>query len=206
MLANARAVEAALPALNAVSLPAADGLAEPRVVLIVGTGSETVVGARRQGTPQGGDEFAYELSNDGDGAVPLDLAVVPGLPTYVTSAAHGSMPNNSLVAKAVDNIIGAGNTTVLPHLDLAAAVPRRVAPLRVVTEADLSALAPRSEAVRGGLSVREQRELLAELAAPMGPRDTTLPTPTAATARPPVVAVRAPGAHQRPRGGAEPWS
>ena len=189
MLANARAVEAKLPALNTVSLPPADGLAEPRIVLIVGTGSETVVGARLQG-----DEFAYELSNDGDGTVPLDLAVVPGLPTYVTSAAHGSMPNNSLVAQAVDNIIGAGSTTVLPQLDAAAAVPRRAAQSRVVKEADLSALGPRSEAVRGGLSVREQRELLADFAAPMAPRDAALPTPTAATARPPVGAVRAPGA------------
>jgi len=199
ILANARAVEAALPVLNAVSFPTADGLAEPRVVLIVGTGSETVVGARRQTAADGGDEFAYDLSNDGDGTVPLDLAVVPGLPTYVTSAGHGGMPNNPLVAKAVDNIIATGQTTLLPRLDPTAAVQRRAAPSRSVSDAELSAKGPRSEAVRGGLGMREQRELLAEVAAPLAPRDTALSlttaafTPAVATSRPPVAAVHAPG-------------
>lgn len=199
ILADARAVEAALPALNAISFPTADGVAEPRVVLVVGTGSETVVGARRQTTADGGEEFAYDLSNDGDGTVPLDLAVVPELPTYVTSAGHGGMPNDRLVAKAVDNIIATGMTTLLPRLDPVAAVQRRAAPSRSVSDAELSAYGPRPEAVRGGLGMREQRELLVEVAAPPAPRDTVLPTTTAAftpagaTARPPVTAVHTPG-------------
>src|SRR5262249_49957379 len=199
ILADARAVEAALPALNAISFPTADGVAEPRVVLVVGTGSETVVGARRQTTADGGEEFAYDLSNDGDGTVPLDLAVVPELPTYVTSAGHGGMPNDRLVAKAVDNIIATGMTTLLPRLDPVAAVQRRAAPSRSVSDAELSAYGPRPEAVRGGFGMREQRELLVEVAAPPAPRDTVLPTTTAAftpagaTARPPVTAVHTPG-------------
>lgn len=175
MLAAARTAQVALPSLDAVNLPAAGGLDGPRVVLIVGTGSETVVGVRRQATGTGGDEFVYDLSNDGDGTVPLDLAVVPGLRTYATSAGHGGMPNDSLVAQAVDNIIATGETAVLPRLDVATAAQRRAAPLRSVTDAELSAMGPRTGAVRGGLGVREQRELLAEVAAPPAPRGTLLP-------------------------------
>lgn len=198
MLEAARGVQAALPALDAVNLPAADGLAEPRIILIIGTGSETVVGVRRQTTGDG-DEFAYDLSNDGDGTVPLDLAVVSGLPTYTTQAGHGGMPNDRDVARAVDNIIATGATGVLPRLDPAASIQRRAAPLRSVSDAELSALGPHPEAVRGGLGVREQRELLTEVAAPLVPRDTTLPTaaatttPATASARPTASAAPVPG-------------
>ena len=125
MLRAAGEAQAELPPLDdAGLLPPLPGLDGPRAVLVVGSGSETVVAARRR-AGEGGDEFVYYLSTEGDGTVPLDLAVVPGLPTYVTPAEHGGMPNDSDIARAVDNILSTGATRVLPRLEESRAVAQR---------------------------------------------------------------------------------
>lgn len=143
-----------------------------QAVLIVGTGLETAVAARRQANA---GEFTYDLSNEGDGTVPLDLALVPGLPTYVTAAGHGQMPNDSDIARAVDNIIVTGATTVLNKLD-GVAPQRRAAP-RNVSDAQLAALGPPPGTMRDGLGVRQHRELLSEVAAspPQSPTPSVAP-------------------------------
>jgi pimeloyl-ACP methyl ester carboxylesterase len=170
MLKAALSVQEGLPDLGTVKLPPLDN----RIVLIVGRGSETVVGARLQ---SGNDEFVYDLSPDGDGTVPLDLAVVPGLPTYVTAASHGGMPNDANLAQALDNIITTGTTKLLPTLEASAAAQRGSASTRSISDSELSALGPLPDSVRGGMSVRDQRELLTEVAAPPTQRDLTLPQP-----------------------------
>ena len=151
MLAAARAAQAALP--------------EPdeRFVLIVGTGTETVVGAQLQG-----EEFAYDLGPDGDGTVPLDLARVSGRPAYVTRAEHGGMPNDADLARAVDDILASGRTSVLPELD-PASTRGRVAVTRTVRDAELAVRRPYEGAPGRPLSAREQRRLVEEVAAPPGP-------------------------------------
>lgn len=112
------AAQADLPALDeAERLPPAEDLSGPWAVLIVGAGSETTVGARRR--RDGADEFDYEPPEDGDGTVPLDLALVPGLPTYAARRSHGAMPNDTGIARASDNIPSTGATAVLEPLDVA---------------------------------------------------------------------------------------
>ena len=117
---------------------------------------------------------------DGDGTAPLHLAPVYGRPTWVTNASHGGMPNSETVAKAVDEILTTGSTSVLPPLkDKSANAPRRAA-VRSVSDSDLTPertvpskrtrkpAGRRKEALRTSrpLSVRDQRSLVSEFAAP----------------------------------------
>jgi hypothetical protein len=168
--------------------------------LIVGLNNQTVVDARLNDART---EFLYDLSMDGDGTVPLDLARVSGRPAWVTDVAHGNMPNSQTIAKAVDNILATGTTAELPRLeDRLAAGPRRGAthsvsdsklmPQHAVPAAPTRDTARQRETVlRTGrpISVRDQRNLISEFAAPrdddetaglvarsvQGPGDTTSP-------------------------------
>lgn len=154
MLAAAKAAQVALP--------------EPdeRFLLIVGRGNETVVDARLD---PGKGEFVYDLSPEGDGTVPLDLALVPGRPAWVTAAAHGSMPNSESVARAVDALLATGATAELPPIEEVRGVSR-AAPARSMAEAALRQR-PAFAGERGrALAAREQRALLEEFAAPPAPR------------------------------------
>ncbi|HYZ61936.1 MAG TPA: alpha/beta hydrolase, partial [Acetobacteraceae bacterium] len=130
MLARAAQVQDSLPKLNAIQLPPDPKAPDRRIVLIVGSGTETVIAARRPAKSTDNDEFTYDLSDEGDGTVPLDLATVPDLPTYVTQAGHGGMPNDPDIARAVDNILVTGATKLLPELDSLPPVQRRGALLR----------------------------------------------------------------------------
>jgi pimeloyl-ACP methyl ester carboxylesterase len=145
--------------------------------LIVGLDNETVVDARLNETRT---EFLYDLSMDGDGTVPLDLARVGGRPTWVTNVSHGNMPNSEAVAKAVDEILTTGTTSVLQKLDdKLAGRPRRaltrsmsdsaLTPQRAVpSEPTKETARRRKEVLRKGrpLSVYGQRTLVSEFAAP----------------------------------------
>lgn len=154
-------------AMLAAARKAQTDLPEPddRFLLIVGNGHETVVDARLDAEK---DEFVYDLAPEGDGTVPLDLAVVPGRPTWVTAAGHGGMPNSASVARAVDTLLATGRTDELPVFDAARAVRRAVA-ARSVSDSALAARIP-PPAQRGrALAAREQRSLLVEFAAPPEP-------------------------------------
>jgi pimeloyl-ACP methyl ester carboxylesterase len=150
MLAAAAAAQAALPR------------PDQRFLLIVGNGSETVVDARLDAAK---DELVYDLSTEGDGTVPLDLAVVPGRDTWVTTAGHGGMPNSASVARAVDELLATGTTSELPKLD-AAGGTRGTTPMRSVADHDLAARLPAPGQRGRALAAREQRTLLEEFAAP----------------------------------------
>ena len=80
------------------------------LVIIAGIDQETIVDAKVEN-----QEFVYTKSNAGDGAVPLQCVLLPSAKhTYYVAETHGSLPNNSDVARAVDAILSRGETDVLP--------------------------------------------------------------------------------------------
>ncbi len=83
--------------------------ADDRFVLIAGVNQETATNLRKDG-----DEFVYDMSLEGDGTVPLELAKLPGAKTYYVEEGHGSLPNNRLVEQAVTDLIETGKTSILP--------------------------------------------------------------------------------------------
>lgn len=154
--------------------------------LIVGIDSETVVNARLNDNRA---EFLYDLSSDGDGTVPLDLARVPGRPTWVTNVGHGSMPNSATLARAIDNILATRTTSELPTLEARLnAAPGR-AMVRSVAESELTS--QRRTAVRAPhpISMRDQRNLVAEFAAPPDAESTLAATAEQAITTPNTAAV-----------------
>jgi pimeloyl-ACP methyl ester carboxylesterase len=139
-------------------------LPEPndKFFLIVGLDNETVVNARLN---EHCTEFVYDLSMDGDGTVPLDLARVHGRPAWVTNAAHGSMPNSATVARAIDNILATGSTSELPTLEARLDARPRGAPVRSVRESEIAPPPGAPARTARAVSVQDQRNLVAEFAA-----------------------------------------
>ena len=127
--------------------------------LIAGVDQRTAVGLTR------GDEgaFTYSYSSAGDGTVPLDFARLPGIKaTYYIAESHGSLPNNKLVGRAVVDLLGKGETSVLPSSYSPAT--RSVA-VETVPEDRLRV--PYYEGRRGGmLSQSELRHVTDEVASP----------------------------------------
>ena len=93
-------------------LPAAD----ERFALIAGWGHETLTGVRvRDG------KMAFRRSTEGDGTVPLALARLEGLATWITHCEHGALPGDETVTNAAIELIGQGDTSLLPREPAAAA-------------------------------------------------------------------------------------
>ncbi len=147
LLRDARRVQEGLPSSRA-------GV---DMVLIAGVGQETVVDARLADGP--GSEFAYTLSGEGDGTVPLKCALLPGATTYYVPGEHGGLPGRRDIQKALPSILATGRTETLPTQ------PRRgSAPERIVREGDLSRdVSPMAPSLP---SLADQRLLLAEFAGP----------------------------------------
>jgi hypothetical protein len=97
LLAAARQARGELPAPDA------------RFALVAGTGRETLTGLRAR---DGGLEF--RLGDAGDGTVPLALARLPGLATWLTPQAHGALPGDEDVTRAVIDLLARGDTDRLP--------------------------------------------------------------------------------------------
>jgi pimeloyl-ACP methyl ester carboxylesterase len=70
--------------------------ADDRMTHIVGVNRDTVVSVRRTT-----DGFEYGSSRNGDGTVPVQLAMLPALETYFADEAHGELPNNPRIIAAV---------------------------------------------------------------------------------------------------------
>jgi pimeloyl-ACP methyl ester carboxylesterase len=85
-------------------------MAEPdqRMTQIVGIHRETVVAVRRTATG-----FEYFSSPNGDGTVPVALALLPGLKTYFADESHGNLPNNSRIIRAIIDLARGGSTRLL---------------------------------------------------------------------------------------------
>lgn len=145
LLTSARSVQQSLAA------------ADNRFYLIAGVNQETIVGLRKEN-----DEFVYDFSLEGDGTVPLALAELPGAKTYFVEESHGSLPNNSTVAKAVEDLLATGATSALPDRWQ----PARAGITRSLKDHELPEIEYDGAPGRS-LSRREQRLLLEELVSPL---------------------------------------
>lgn len=125
------------------------------IIQIVGINQQTVVGAEVVGS-----EFIYTLTNDGDGTVPLVCArLADAERTYYIEEEHGALPNNAVVARAVQTLIATGETRELNSEPVA----RRGGPVLSVRESELGVNV--YEGVPGRrLSTREERDFLSEFA------------------------------------------
>ena len=115
---------------------------EPRCIAISGTRQRTVTGLQLVD-----DDFRYQISEAGDGTVPLERSQLVESDNYFVRCEHSALPRSATVARAVLELLRHGRTT-----RLATAVgSRRVhtvivsdAQLRTtcVTKVDWAALAP----------------------------------------------------------------
>jgi pimeloyl-ACP methyl ester carboxylesterase len=98
------------PHLLRQAAAARERLAAPdaRMTHIVGVNRETVVTVRRQ--PRG---FEYGSSVNGDGTVPVAMALVPGLKSYFIDESHGNLANNPAVIRAIIDLMQRGSTREL---------------------------------------------------------------------------------------------
>lgn len=162
MLRAAGAAQAGLPIDHA------------EIIMICGVNRDTVVDAKVEN-----EEFVYTISKDGDGTVPLDLARISSAKqTYYVDEGHGSLPGNARIQSALPSILATGRTTELPDKH----ETRRNAPVRFVSEHELGLAYARR--ARGAPSVREQRLLLEEFAAPPPADQPDLAAPSALTSTP----------------------
>jgi hypothetical protein len=84
---------------------------EPRCVAICGTLQRTVTGLRLER-----DEFQYEVSDAGDGTVPLASAQLAGSHNYFVRCEHSALPRSATVARAVLELLRQGRTTRLASI------------------------------------------------------------------------------------------
>jgi pimeloyl-ACP methyl ester carboxylesterase len=126
--------------------------AESRMVQIVGVNRETVVGVRRSGA-----QFEYALGLDGDGTVPLCLALMRKLKTYYVEESHANLANNDRVIRACIDLIGGGRSRALPTRWV-----HRRAPGAVTNDARLKASGGEKIDWRR-LTPKQRESLLAEL-------------------------------------------
>jgi pimeloyl-ACP methyl ester carboxylesterase len=81
-----------------------------RMVQIAGVNQPTVTGLRRR---SGG--FDYHMGWRGDGTVPLDHALLPGLATYFVNELHARLPGNGNVISGIIDLLRSGETRALPR-------------------------------------------------------------------------------------------
>lgn len=82
--------------------------ADDRCFLIAGTQQETITSVTRRDSM-----FEYAIRRDGDGTVPLALALWSGARTWYIGENHGALTNNNVVLAAVDDILKSDDTTRL---------------------------------------------------------------------------------------------
>ncbi len=115
---------------------------EPRCIAISGTRQRTVTGLQLVD-----DDFRYEVSDAGDGTVPLARSQLAGSDNYFVRCEHSALPRSATVARAVLELLRRGRTTRLattPGPGSAHAVTVSDAQLRTTwnTKVDWAALAP----------------------------------------------------------------
>lgn len=100
-----------IPALlrAARELPGQLAPANDRFHLIAGINQDTVTGLELRD-----QQFIYTESRAGDGTVPLAFAQLDGASTHFVEESHGSLPNHAQVARAVADLLRAGQTGELP--------------------------------------------------------------------------------------------
>jgi hypothetical protein len=83
---------------------------DARMAHIVGVNRETVVSVRR--TSAG---FEYASNRNGDGTVPVGLAMLPALETYFADEEHGELANNSRIICAIATLLRGDGGCDLPR-------------------------------------------------------------------------------------------
>jgi CHAT domain-containing protein/pimeloyl-ACP methyl ester carboxylesterase len=132
--------------------------ADARFFLVAGVNQDTVTGVHVEG-----GEFVFEVTADGDGTVPLDLAKLAGIPdtqVYYVEESHGSLCSHGRVEAAVVDLLSGGVTSALPSQRPEA---RRAA--RFVSEGEVREMAERAPGV-GQLGSADYRHVLDAVAAP----------------------------------------
>jgi len=124
--------------------------ADPRCLHIVGVRQETVTRVELRGR-----EFHYTLEHDGDGTVPLRMAMLPGAAHWYIAEKHGGLPNNGKVISAAVDLLRTGSTERLPTSTRRS----RTHGARVLTESVMRRVAPRKVRWQD-LSPDAQRRLL----------------------------------------------
>lgn len=94
-----------------------------KMLLVVGHDRFTPAGYRM--TDEG---LEYLDAVDGDGRVPLDCALLPGVRTWRCEATHGKLADEADAFAAYDELLAQGDTTRLPRLDTVATRGGGVAP------------------------------------------------------------------------------
>ena len=94
-----------------------------KMLLVVGHDRFTPAGYRM--TDEG---LEYLDAIDGDGRVPLDSALLPGVRTWRCEASHGKLADEADAFAAYDELLAQGDTTRLPRLDTVATRGGVVAP------------------------------------------------------------------------------
>jgi CHAT domain-containing protein len=129
---------------------------DERCLHVIGIRQETVTGLRRIG-----GQFEFEISEDGDGTVPLALAQLPGSRAWYVAEKHGGLPNNGRVISAVVDLLRTGETQRLP----ASLKRERGAISRRVNETALKRVAPQKVRWQE-LSADARRRLLEPVVSP----------------------------------------
>ncbi len=81
---------------------------DARMVQILGVDRSTIIATRCK--PAG---FEYEMSLAGDGTVPVELAALPGIPSYFVAEWHADLANHPSVIAAILDLIRRGRTQAL---------------------------------------------------------------------------------------------
>ncbi len=129
---------------------------DARCLVIAGVRQDTVTSLSSTGS-----EFNFGLTPQGDGTVPLALAVRPGEPAWYVGEKHGGLPNNGRVIAAVVDLLRTGATN-----RLATSASRSRAPAaRQVSETVLRRVAPHKVQWQH-LSADARRRLLEPVVSP----------------------------------------
>ena len=110
------------------------------------------------------DGFEFVVTPDGDGTVPLSMAVLPGSQAWTVAEKHGGLPNNGRVISAVVDLLRTGSTQRLQTATRAQRRGRRVV-ARTLSEAALRRVAPQKVRWQD-LSPDARRRLLEPVVSP----------------------------------------
>jgi len=136
-------------------------------------------------------EFEYKLGFMGDGRVPHELGLLPGVPTYYIEEVHGDLARNESVLRAVDQLLVTGQTDELVTTALRARVRGEPKMREYRTAADrrlllgLEEVATKARA-NGPASVSEEEQRFAAdavIKAALGTNTRSLPRPTPPAAK-----------------------
>ena len=82
----------------------------------------------------GPGNFSYQETLDGDGRVPHELGLLPGVTTFFVEEAHGDLPSNEQVLAGIHDLLATGSTAQMPTTSPVARTTRQVPQWRTAEE------------------------------------------------------------------------